>query len=104
MCLGELATAANRQADMTIVVLNDGALSLIDIKRRERQMPELGLSWERPDFAAIARGFALPAWRATDRASLAAALAQAAATSGPCLVDVVINPDAYLDQMRALRG
>ena len=104
MCLGELATAAEQQANITVIVLNDGVLSLIDIKRQERQMPPLGLSWDRPDFAAIATGFGFSAARATDQASLQQALAQATSENGPSLIDIVINPDGYLEQMKALRG
>lgn len=104
MCLGELVTAAQQRAKLTVIVFNDGALSLIDIKRQEMQMPELGFSWERPDFAEAARGFGCTAWRAETADELDAALAAAAADGGPCLIDVVLNPDGYLEQMRALRG
>jgi len=104
MCMGELVTAAQQNANLTTIVFNDGALSLIDIKRQEMQMPDLGFTWKRPDFAAAARGFGCTAWRAETGEELEAALAAAAETMGPCLIDAVLDPDGYLEQMRALRG
>ena len=104
MCLGELVTAAQQGANITVIVFNDGALSLIDIKRQEMQLPDLGFTWPRPDFAAMAQGLGLRAWRADNAEELAAALDQAAADKGPCLIDVTLDPDGYLEQMRSLRG
>ena len=104
MCLGELVTAVQQGANITVIVFNDGALSLIDIKRQEMQLPDLGFTWPRPDFAAMARGLGLRAWRADNADGLATALDQAAADDGPCLIDVALDPDGYLEQMRSLRG
>jgi acetolactate synthase-1/2/3 large subunit len=104
MCLGELKTAAESGANVTVLVFNDGRLSLIDIKREQRQMPDLGLAWQAPDFAAVARGFGLEAWRAESETELQAALANAAAASGPTLIDARIDAGGYPDQIKALRG
>ncbi len=104
MCLGELVTAAQQQANLTVIVFNDGSLSLIDIKRQEMQLPELGFNWQQPDFAAAARGFGCSAWRVSTADAYQEALSAAAETKGPCLIDVVLDPDGYLDQMRSLRG
>ena len=104
MCLGELKTAAEMQANLTVIVFNDGRLSLIDIKRQERQMSDLGMSWERPDFAAVARGFGLRAWQARDVRGLEDALGEAINLPGPKLVDVWIDSGGYPEQLRALRG
>lgn len=104
MCIGELATAAQQQANLTTIVFNDGSLSLIDIKRQEMQLPELGFNWQQPDFATMARGLGCTAWRVSTADEYQAALAEAAENKGPCLIDVVLDPDGYLDQMRLLRG
>ncbi|NQW10185.1 MAG: thiamine pyrophosphate-binding protein [Alphaproteobacteria bacterium] len=104
MCLGELKTAVETRARLCVIVFNDGRLSLIDIKREERQMAELGMTWQRPDFATMARGFGMMAWRVEDASGLTEALDQAAATDGPTLIDVVVDPGGYLAQMKALRG
>ena len=104
MCLGELKTAATTGANVCIVVFNDGRLSLIDLKREERQMPDLGLTWSRPDFAAVAAGFGLRSWRPASIDELSAACAEAAASDGPCLIDAQIDSSGYLAQMKSLRG
>ena len=104
MCLGELKTAAQTQANLTTIVFNDGRLSLIDIKRQERQMSDMGMSWDRPDFATIARGFGHTAWQAKDSRELAEALDEASHLEGPKLIDVWIDSAGYSDQLKALRG
>ena len=43
MCLAELATAAQHGCRLTVVVLNDAALSLIDVKQRRQQRPPEGV-------------------------------------------------------------
>jgi acetolactate synthase-1/2/3 large subunit len=104
MCLGELVTAAQQKANLTVIVFNDGSLSLIDIKRQALQIPDLGFNWDRPDFAAAARGFGCTAWRVSSAEELKEALHIAAQTSGPSLIDIELDPDGYSEQMRALRG
>jgi acetolactate synthase-1/2/3 large subunit len=104
MCLGELQTAARTNANVCFIIFNDGRLSLIDIKREERQMPDLGLNWEAPDLAGVARGFGLTAWTAEDEDGMRQACAEAAAMDGPRLIDARVGSAGYFDQMKALRG
>jgi acetolactate synthase-1/2/3 large subunit len=104
MCLGEFKTAVETRANVIFVVFNDGRLSLIDIKREDRQMPDLGLTWTAPDFAAVAAGFGIRSWRVNQMAELAPALNAAAGETGPRLVDVRIDAAPYREQLRALRG
>ncbi len=104
MCLGELKTAAAAGVDLTVVVFNDARLSLIDIKREQRQMQDLGLSWDAPDFARIADGFGFTVWTAGTREEMRGAAKAAAAGSGPRLIEARIDASGYLQQMRALRG
>ncbi|MGB1069853.1 MAG: thiamine pyrophosphate-dependent enzyme, partial [Henriciella sp.] len=104
MCLGELKTAAEVGANLTIIVFNDATLSLIDIKRQQRQMPDLGLSWAAPDFATIARGFGFDVWTARNQAEMRHACEAAASSSGPRLIDARVDPSGYSAQLRSLRG
>ncbi len=104
MCLGELKTAAALGANVAIIVFNDAALSLIDIKRRQRQMPDLGLSWPAPDFAAIAAGFGFETWTARTEREMRHACLAAAGSVGPRLIDARVDPAGYPDQLRRLRG
>lgn len=104
MCLAELATAAEARARLVTVVFNDGALSLIDIKQQQRQLPPEGVRWARPDFAAIAEGLGARGFRAADEATLEAALDAAFAADGPSLIDVHVDPAGYMKQLQAMRG
>ena len=104
MVAGELATAAEARARLVTVVFNDGALSLIDIKQQQRQLPPEGVRWRRPDFAKVAEGFGVRGFVATDADGFRAALRAAFAHDGPSLVDVHVDPSGYPAQIQALRG
>ena len=45
MCLSELTTAVERGCRLVVVVLNDAALSLIDIKQQRQQRPSRGVRY-----------------------------------------------------------
>ncbi|BDG71232.1 thiamine pyrophosphate-binding protein [Roseomonas fluvialis] len=104
MCVAELATAADHGARLVTIVFNDGALSLIDVKQQQRQLPSEGVRWGRTDFAMVAEGFGARGFRATDETTLAAALDAAFAHDGPSLVDVQVDPAGYMQQLQAMRG
>lgn len=104
MAIGELATAAAMRLNLTVVVFNDATLSLIDIKKGERDLPAGALDWPMVDFAAVMRGMGGSAWRVADAAGLDAALAEAMAMPGPRLIDVATDPSSYPAQIKALRG
>nr|WP_232478881.1 thiamine pyrophosphate-dependent enzyme [Roseomonas rosulenta] len=104
MCVAELATAVDHRARLVTVVFNDGALSLIDVKQQQRQLPAEGVRWSRANFAMVADGLGARGFRARDEAELAAALDDAFAHDGPSLVDVLVDPAGYLQQLQAMRG
>jgi acetolactate synthase-1/2/3 large subunit len=104
MCLGELATAAETGAPLVVVVFNDGALSLIDIKQRHRELPDAGVRFGRVDFAQVMIGLGGSAWRADTVADYERALDEAFALGGPALIDLKVDPSGYPAQIAALRG
>jgi acetolactate synthase-1/2/3 large subunit len=104
MCLAELKTAAETNANVCVIVFNDARLSLIDIKREDRQMGDLGFAWQPPDFAATARGLGLHAWQVRSPDELDSALHAASDMTGPRLVDVTIDSAGYRAQLQRLRG
>ncbi|MBY0338649.1 MAG: hypothetical protein K2X11_18685, partial [Acetobacteraceae bacterium] len=104
MALGELATAATLGVKLVVVVFNDATLSLIDIKRGSRDLPEGCLDWPEADFSLVAQGCGVRGFRVADEASYAAALREALASGGPSLIDVRTDPSSYPAQIRALRG
>lgn len=104
MALGDLATAATLGAKLTVVVFNDATLSLIDIKKDARALPEGALGWPEADFAGAMAAMGGLGLRAADEAGYAEALDRALAAPGPALVDVRVDPGSYPAQIRALRG
>jgi acetolactate synthase-1/2/3 large subunit len=104
MVAGELATAAAAKARLVTIVLNDGALSLIDIKQQQRQLAPEGVRWARPDFSRVAEGFGVKGFLARDPDEYRVALAAAFAHDGPSLVDVHVEPGGYPAQLQAMRG
>ena len=104
MCLAELATAARHGCRIAVVVFNDAALSLIDIKQQRQQRASRGVRFADMDHALVAQGLGCSGWRVAAAEPLAPALAEAFAHDGPALVDVVVDPGAYNAQYEALRG
>jgi acetolactate synthase-1/2/3 large subunit len=104
MSLGELATAAEWRCRIVIVVFNDAALSLIDLKQAGRNLERRGCPTAPVDFAAAARAFGLQAERIEARAELRPALDRVFAQDGPCLLDVRVDPRGYPALLEALRG
>jgi acetolactate synthase-1/2/3 large subunit len=104
MGLGELATAAQLGLPVRVVVFNDAALSLIDVKQQGRGLAPEGVRYKRPDFAGMARAFGWQAASVGEPGALDAALAEAMAAPGPALLDVAVDPAGYPAQLAALRG
>jgi acetolactate synthase-1/2/3 large subunit len=103
MCLAELSTAARLNLPVTVVVLNDAALSLIDIKQQHLQHPVSGVRYPAVDFAAAARGLGCQAWTVGADEPIEDVLPLALSTTGPSVIDVTVNPDGYRNQLAALR-
>ena len=101
MNLQELATAAEEQVDVKIVLLNNAHLGLV----RQQQQLFYGGRYHasrfnaEPDFAAIARGFVIAAHDLGATAEPHAMLARALGEPGPCLVNVPIARDANVYPM-----
>lgn len=104
MGLGELATAAVLGARLVVVAFNDATLSLIDIKKDSRDLPDGALGWPRADLAAAMRSMGGIGLAAETEAEFAQAMDQACAAKGPVLVDVAVDPSGYPAQIKALRG
>lgn len=104
MCLSELTTAVERGCNITVVVVNDAALSLIDIKQQRQQYQPRGVRYPSIDFAACARAMGCNASRVEPGGNVTSALRDAFAVNGPALVDVVCNPDGYGEQLLNIRG
>lgn len=100
MSLGELATATELDLDITLCVINDAALSLIDIKQQRQQRPSVGVRSPLIDYAAVAQTLG---W-ASEVIEDADALKLALRKPGRKLLDIRIDPAGYGDELARLRG
>lgn len=104
MCLAELATLARHDLPVTVVVFNDAALSLIDVKQQQRGFETAGVRYPALDLALIGVGAGLHGVRAETEAELQAALEQVFANPGPALIDARVDPSGYRAMFEAIRG
>jgi thiamine pyrophosphate-dependent acetolactate synthase large subunit-like protein len=104
MCLAELETLARLQAPVTVIVFNDGRLSLIEIKQGPGQGGTAAVRMGATDHACVASGFGIESARVDDAGSLASALRSANDARAPYLIDVAVDPSPYPNALRTLRG
>lgn len=102
MTLAELETVARLDLPITVLVFNDSALSLIQIKQGNNHGGSEVVSYRGSDFAAVAKGLGLRAVTVTDTDELAAELANG--WDRPRLIDVAVNPDSYRHLITVTRG
>jgi acetolactate synthase I/II/III large subunit len=104
MAVAELETIRRLTLPIVVVVFNDSALSLIEVKQAPHcQGGSSAVRYECTDFAAVARGFGVPGRRAADVPALESALAEGFAHRTPMLVDVTIDAGPYAAIFSAVR-
>jgi len=104
MVAAELETVARLRLPVLIVVFNDEALSLIEVKQEQKGFAGVSMRYAGPDLPALARAFGLRAYRATDEATLERALIAAQTAPGPALIDARIDPSGYRALLEIVRG
>ncbi len=101
MNLQELATAAEEEVDVKVILLDNGHLGLV----RQQQELFYGRRYHAsrfhaaPDFTAIARGFGIAAYDLEGAADPLDTLARGFGERGPCLVRIPIAPEANVYPM-----
>jgi acetolactate synthase-1/2/3 large subunit len=104
MCAGELLTAVREQLPILTIVFRDDSLSLIEIKQQARQLAPAGVALGVVDWQAIARGFGVQAFGATNGCELERAIDAALGHRGPALIEASIDRSNYGATLRAVRG
>jgi acetolactate synthase I/II/III large subunit len=104
MCAGELQTAARERLPILVVVFNDGRLSLIDVKQRQRNHPESGVTLGRVRWCALAQSMGVASHLAASEDQLRQALAAVRRGDGPSLIEAVVDPGTYGEILRTIRG
>ena len=102
MTLAELETVARLNLDITVVVFNDSALSLIEIKQAGAGPAGADpYRYGSTDFAAVAEAMGMDGHVATEPDHVRRALAGG---QGPKLIDARINPEVYAHVIKTARG
>lgn len=99
MSLGELAIAAERDLPMVIVILNDSALSLIRLKQSKMQLERRAVDFGETRYDKIAEGFGMTGYHVDNLEAFTFALNEAVAAKRPALIDAVVDPTEYWEQM-----
>lgn len=98
--LAELETLARTRAEVVVVVLNDAALTLIELKQLPGQGGKEAVRYRTIDFAAVARACGMEGVVAENQTQLAAALDG----PRPRLIDARIDAAAYQAVIKTARG
>ena len=104
MCLGELSTAVEQDVPIIVIVFNDQSLSLIDVKQQASGLPSRGMRWTRPNFSQVMQGLGGQGYQVENLQEYRQALDKAFVSGKPTLIDVLVNPEGYGPQLKALRG
>jgi len=104
MVAAELETAARLRLPLLVVVFDDAALSLIQIKQEQRELEGASMCYDGPDLAALAGSFGIAARVAVDERGFREAFLSALASSGPALIDARIDASGYRRTLEIVRG
>ncbi len=96
MLMTDFSTAVKYRLPMLIVVFNNQRLGLIELEQEVRGMPNFQTSLQNPNFAAFAQLCGGDGLRITDPAELPAAIGQGMKSTGPFILDVMIDPKVKL--------
>ncbi|MFJ2227215.1 thiamine pyrophosphate-dependent enzyme [Streptomyces halstedii] len=93
MGMGELATLAQYDLPVKVVVLHNNSLAL-EVWEQTALLgnPQYGCELHPIDFQAVARACGLRAFRVDDPAEAARIFAEAMAYDGPCLIEAITDP------------
>ncbi|MEM9468357.1 MAG: thiamine pyrophosphate-dependent enzyme [Actinomycetota bacterium] len=103
MTMAELETIARLDLPVSVVVFNDSALSLIEIKQGMGNGGRGAVRYRPTDFASIAEASGLDGVRVSTVDELVACC-RSADWSRPRLIDAEIDPSAYRHLLQATRG
>jgi acetolactate synthase-1/2/3 large subunit len=91
--LGDLETMARERLPAVLVVFNNFRLGS-QRKRVEAYGPVIGVDHGNPDFAKLAELFECRGFRVDTPGQFAGALREALASGKPCIIDVIVDPEA----------
>ncbi|MER7130273.1 pyruvate dehydrogenase [Streptosporangium saharense] len=93
MLLGELLTVRTHNLPVKIVVFNNSSLGMVKLEMLVDGLPDFGTDYPFTDYAAIATAMGVEAMTVRSPSEVRNALSTALSVPGPCLVDVVTDPN-----------
>lgn len=102
MVMAELETIVRLGLPITVVVLNDSALSLIEIKQRDDHGGKPAVRYHQTDFAAVANGMGMAAAVVNNADEFREVFSEG--FSAPRLIDARIDPHQYRNLISVTRG
>ena len=108
MNIQELATVAYNKLNLKLFILNNnGYLSIRQTQRNLFKPPFIGIDRESgvgfPDFGKLAGAFDLPYYRVEDPAAAARTITEVLESDGPCVCEVVVDPDQNFEPKSSSR-
>lgn len=86
--LGELATAVEEKAPVTLLVFNNRGYGVLKMLQEHAGAAQFGVDLHTPDFVGIGRAMGMPAERVDSPEGFDAALGRAVAVDGPSLIEI----------------
>jgi acetolactate synthase-1/2/3 large subunit len=99
MSLGDIAVAAEYDLPIVVIVLDDQALALIKLKQAKMQMAPRAVDFVGPRFDLLAQGFGAAGLRVETQEAFEAAFDAALRSKKLTVIDAVVDPSEYWDQM-----
>ncbi len=94
MLMGELLTVKLHNLPVKIILFNNSSLGMVKLEMMVDGLPDYQTDHEPVDYTAIARAAGIHAIRVEQPDRVRAALAEGLAHDGPCLVELVTDPNA----------
>ena len=91
--IGDLETMAREKLAVVVIVFNNFRLGS-QRKRVQAYGPLIGVDHTNPDFAKLAELFGCRGYRVDQPGQFKATLMDAMASNAPCVIDIIIDPDA----------
>jgi pyruvate dehydrogenase (quinone) len=90
MLLGDLLTLRQLDLHVKVIVFNNGALGFVEQEMKAAGVETYGTEFKPQNFATIASGAGIRAWRVDTPEQVIPALQEAFAHPGPALIDVIV--------------
>jgi len=94
MLLGDLATIQQYKLPIKIIVFNNRSLGMVKLEMEVAGLPDNQTDMVNPDFAMVALAMGFRGITVNEPDDLENAIAEAFATKGPVLVNVMTNPES----------